>query len=553
MLQCVICNRLDLSLLLLTESPYSVLLMDTSPTSLLIIASLSLLIGCGLGYLIFRNFRKYIIAKAQEEAAELIQETQSDLELLKIEQQEKKAEIELELWTKSENELLKIEEKVEDLQALAEEKKKKLDDRHSVARGELKEHENQIKEKEKNLENANHQWQSRKEDLKALQGQIIEKILTVFQLNSAEVSQKIQSELEQESIKRAERFLEYYDEELKDTAEAQAKQILDAALDRFVRPYCSERGIGSVTLPDAAFYQSLNHPEIITALQTSCGCDIILDEGQSHVGVAGFDPVRRELTRRVLERLIKNRRDLTVNGITRLAEQTKKELFRQIQNDGDQIAKELKLTDLHPEIRQMMGSLRYRYSFTQNQYFHCGEVGWLAGLLASELGGDIKKSRRSGLLHDIGKSMDHAVDGGHAMIGADFIEKRGEKADIVHNVRAHHFDVTPSTPEAFIVIAADAISGARPGARRSTIESYNQKVTELQDIAHSFDGVTDCFVLNGGRECRVVVNSRKISDSVALDYSHKIAQRIESECSYPGHIKVVIVRETYVSESTAPK
>lgn len=513
----------------------------------------SLLLGLALGYLLFRSFRKFVISKAQEEAQDILQETQSELELKKIEQQEIKTEIELELWTKHEAALLKVEENIEELTAQVEEKKKKIDDRHSVARSELKDFENKLKEKEKEVEGQNKNWEQKKLELKNTQKQIIEKIQSVFQLNSNEITENLQKDLELESQRRSEKYLEYYDEELKDTSEAQAKHILDAALDRFARPYCAERGIGSVSLPDPAFYKSLNHPEIIEAIQKACGCDIILDEGQTHVGVAGFDPVRRELTRRVLERLIKSRRDINPGGITKISENIKKELFRQIQQDGDQIARELKITDMHPEIRQMMGSLRYRYSFTQNQYFHCGEVGWLAGLLASELGCDLKKSRRSGLLHDIGKSMDHAVDGGHAMIGADFIEKRGEKADIVHNVRAHHFDVTPNAPEAFLVIAADAISGARPGARRSTIESYNQKVTELQDIAHSFEGVTDCFVLNGGRECRVVVNSRKVSDSLALEYSHQIAARIESECSYPGSIKVVIVRETYVSESTTPK
>jgi ribonucrease Y len=199
----------------------------------------------------------------------------------------------------------------------------------------------------------------------------------------------------------------------------------------------------------------------------------------------------------------------------------------------------------------MMGSLRFRYSFTQNQYFHCGEVGWLAGLLAAELRGvDIKKARRSGMLHDLGKAMDHELEGGHAVIGADFIQKRNEAADVVHAVKAHHYDEQPSSDMAFLVIAADAISGARPGARRSTVESYNQKVTELEAIARSFDGVTDCYILSGGREVRVMVNSKKIDDTKALRLSHDIAERIENECNYPGQIKVVIVRETLVAEST---
>jgi ribonuclease Y len=177
-------------------------------------------------------------------------------------------------------------------------------------------------------------------------------------------------------------------------------------------------------------------------------------------------------------------------------------------------------------------------------------VGWLCGLLASELNLSIKQARRAGMLHDIGKSMDHAMDGGHAVIGADFIKSRNESPDVVHAVRAHHFDEAPSTDLAYLVIAADAISGARPGARRNTIESYNQKVSELEAIAKSFNGVDDCYVLSGGREVRIIANGKTLSDSKALDLSRNVAQRIEAEVTYPGQIKVVVVRSTHSQETT---
>jgi len=291
----------------------------------------------------------------------------------------------------------------------------------------------------------------------------------------------------------------------------------------------------------------------LTKIQDLTGCDIIVEPDNDMIGVAGFDPVRRELTRRVLERLLKEKKTITLEYIDRTYTNQKNELFKQIKHDGDSIAKELKLENMHPEVKQMMGSLRFRYSFTQNQYFHCGEVGWLCGLLSGELGIDVKIGKRSGVLHDIGKSMDHAVDGGHAVIGANFIAKRGESPEVVHNVRAHHYDETPNSVHAFLVIAADAMSGGRPGARRSTLETYAQKVTELQEIARSFEGVTDCYVLSGGRECRVYVNNKKISDRDALALSLKIAAQIEKECNYPGQIKVVVVRETIVQEHTMGK
>ncbi len=525
----------------------------TNSILILISTLLSLLVGGALGFLSFRSYRNRLLARAHEEAQEILENTQDDLDLLRIEQQEIKQEIELELWTRVEAELLKAEEKVEDLQILADDKKKKLDDKYSQLKNLMIQQENTLKDKEKLILAEQQKWNQKKAVALDLKKQFSEKIIERFSYKPEDIKKEIQEQLENETKRRAEKHLLELEEDLKDNAETQAKHILDVALDRFVRPYCAERGIGSVHLPDPGARKIFADPRINQTIQKACGCDIIIEDGQETIGVAGFDPVRRELTRRVLEKLIKNKRDLNPAGIERVAEQTRKELFKQIQQDGDTLARELKVPELHSEIKQMMGSLRYRYSFTQNQYFHCGEVGWLAGLLASELKANVKQARRSGLLHDIGKSMDHAMDGGHAMIGADFIEKRGEKVEIVHNVRAHHYDVTPNSDEAFLVIAADAISGARPGARRSTIETYNQKVSEIQDISMSFEGVTDCYVLNGGRECRVTVNSRKVNDVLALEYSKKIAERIEDECSYPGQIKVVVVRETSVAESTLSK
>jgi ribonuclease Y len=261
----------------------------------------------------------------------------------------------------------------------------------------------------------------------------------------------------------------------------------------------------------------------------------------------------------MLDRCVRDR-TLPPDRVRRHYEVCKKELFQQIKADGQKLVAELGLKNVHPEVISMMGCLRYRYSFTQNQYFHCAEVGWLCGLLASELGlttksreeggFDIFTARRSGLLHDLGKAMDHELDGGHAVIGAKFIEDRGEDPIVVHAVRAHHYDIEPTRPLDYLVIGADAISGARPGARRSTMESYSQKLIALDGIARSFKGVTDCFVLNGGRECRVLVDSRKVSDQDALQLSQEIAKKIEEECNYPGQIKIVVIRETLAAFST---
>ncbi|ASD63574.1 Rnase Y domain-containing protein [Bdellovibrio bacteriovorus] len=515
-------------------------------------AIIGIVAGGGLGWALHKFFRARTLRLAREEAQDILDEANEVIELRNLEEKERIQEIEMELWTKVEPEMLKSEGRIEDLQEVANEKKAKADAIVQEEKKKLQDREADVKVQEQALRGQEAELGKLKEAQKALNQELVQKLTERLGTSAEEFKTQLKNQMEEESRRRAARMIQETEADTKEHAESEAKRILSLVIDRFARPYCAERGIGAVNFPDAHIRKLFCDPagNNIKAVQDACGCDIIVEEGMEMVGVAGFDPVRRELTRRTLERIFKEKKNINPDFIRKIAENQKKELFKNIKHDGDSLAKELKLEGLNAEIRQMMGSLRYRYSFTQNQYFHCGEVGWLAGLMAAELGIDIKKARRVGMLHDIGKSMDHTVEGGHAVIGADFIAARGEAPDVVHAVKAHHFDEQPSTDHAFLVIAADAVSGARPGARRSTIESYNQKVSELQDIARSFSGVTDCFVLSGGRECRVMVNGKKVDDTQAMDLSRKIAARIEEECNYPGSIKVVVVRETVVTEQT---
>lgn len=512
-------------------------------------------LGVGLGWLAFRGLRNFRINGAQAEAQALLDEVAEYLELRALEEKELLQEIELELWTKSEEILLNHEEKIQELTDLVEEKKTRVEQTLQSHRQRALDFEKEILKQETTLKQLQESHRETTLSIKNLKHELSLKLSERSKVPLLEVKHQLISDLENEMRLWAQNWIDFQVSEANEHAEVRAKDILDSSLNRFMRAYCPERGIGAVHFPDSHIRNLFCNPQVenFKAIQESCGCDIIVDDTMDWVGVAGYDPVRRELTRRTLEKVFKEKKNINPEFIRRTAENQKKELFRQIRQDGENLARELRLENLHSEIKQMMGSLRYRYSFTQNQYFHCGEVGWLCGLLAADLNLDIKKARRSGMLHDIGKSMDHVMDGGHAVIGADFIAARGESSEVVHNVRAHHFDEQPSSDTAFLVIAADAISGARPGARRSTLESYNQKVTELQDIARSFDGVVDCIILNGGRECRVMVNGRRIDDSGTLDLSHKIARRIEEECSYPGQIKIVVVREILSSETTLGK
>lgn len=521
--------------------------------SVWIAAPVAVVLGAALGFFFYKLYRSSTIKSAQAEAQEILQEAKDAAELKLLEEKERIQEIETELWAKDEKAMLDVEERIEELQEIAQEKKQKADNIYSQERQKALQHETEVKKGEAEIQKQEDNLNQFRSSVREITEQMIEKLAQKIGVTRETAREQLITQLFTEAEKRGRELAQNIEDDMKEHSEQKAKRLLAIALDRFARPYCAERGISAVYFenPDQRRILVDAKGENLKTIEELTGCDIIVQDEMEMVGVAGFDPVRRELTRRLLERILKEKRPVTPDQIRKFAENQKRELLSQIKRDGDNLAKELKMEGLHPEIRQMMGSLRFRYSFTQNQYFHCGEVGWLAGLLASELGSvEIKKARRSGMLHDLGKAMDHEMDGGHAVIGADFIQKRSEAADVVHAVKAHHYDEQPSTDMAFLVIAADAISGARPGARRSTIESYNQKVTELENIARSFDGVTDCFILSGGREVRVLVNSRKVDDTQALKLSVEIAKRVEAECNYPGQIKVVVVRETVVSEST---
>ncbi len=363
--------------------------------------------------------------------------------------------------------------------------------------------------------------------------------------SEAGLKEQIEQKILQETQSLAQKNLQSLEEEAHLNSERDAKRLIGLTLNRFLRPYCSERGIGNVSFEREEQRQKVfgENRKTVSAIEKLCGVDIVYNETYQSATVMGFDPVRRELGRLVLEQVAKAQR-FEESHLDRIYQNCKKELFTRILRDGNRVSKELKILNFHEEIRNMLGALRYRYSFAQNQHFHVAEVGWLCGLLATELGLEAEDGRRAGVLHDIGKAMDHSRDGGHAVIGAEFIAERGEKSEIVHAVRAHHYDETPSTELAFLTIAADALSGARPGARRSTMDSYTQKMADLEKIGYSFEGVLGTYILSAGREIRVIVDESAVDDQKALSLSKQIANKIEDELNYPGLIKVTVVRET---------
>ena len=378
-----------------------------------------------------------------------------------------------------------------------------------------------------------------------------EKLTRQFSFDLEKMKKEIRSRLiksaESRGMNQAQKNLEEFEKDL----EKNTLRVLDQVISRFQRISCEERGIRPVYFKsNSLFRKMISHGRsYINLIEVECGVDIVVEEKESSFNVQGLDPVRREWTRLLLEGLAKKRR-IDKGIILSAVSQSKKDLFRKIKQDGNRICNALKLKNVPFEVRNMLGALRYRYSFAQNQHFHCEEVGWLCGLLMSEWGDSVNTGRQAGLFHDIGKAMDHAQSGGHAVIGADFIQKHGIDPKIVYAVRAHHNDVSPTDYLDFLVITADAISGSRPGARRSTEDSYNQKISSMEKIGKSFKEVQDIYVMNAGREIRVIVNAEQVNDRRALEVSKKVAQRIEEECSYPGWVKVTVVRTTQTHQMT---
>ena len=364
-------------------------------------------------------------------------------------------------------------------------------------------------------------------------------------LDEEALKQDVKKELNQKWIKEIRNHIEEETKQNKENLQKNSLFYLNLVLNRFDRSYCPERGIPPVN------FKSLKHIEKVVGkdniylnqIEKECGVDIVINKESLQALVFGIDPVRRELGRWVLKELSRFSK-IKPAVLSKLVHSVKRKLFSKIRSDGRKMCKKLKLSYVSPEVQNMMGALRYRYSFAQNQYFHCEEVSWLCGLFNAELGLPLKKAQRSGLFHDIGKAMDHAVEGNHAVIGAEFISKHGESQDVVHAVRAHHYDEVPQSPLAYLVIVADSISGSRPGARRFTEDSYNQKMEILEQIIESFDNIKEAYIMSAGREMRVIVDSEKVSDALAIDLSRQIAAKVEKECSYPGLIKVTVVRHS---------
>ena len=463
--------------------------------------------------------------EAQAQKKELLLQGQNDL-------YSQKRELENE-FKEREREAKQRERKLDEMGGRLEEKLEKAQAREL----DLLSAEKELARKERQLE----------ENEEFLQGRIDEqerKLTEIAGMTREEAQKRLFAEIESRTRHESAKMIRHIETEARETADRKAKQILSSVIQRYAGEYVNDQTVTAVALPSEDMKGRIIGREgrNIRALEAATGVDLIIDDTPETVVLSAYSPLRRQVAKMALERLIQDGRihPARIEDVVKKCEQ---ELETQIREVGEQATFDAGVHGIAPEIIRLLGQLRYRTSFTQNVLQHSVEVSALCGMLAAELGMDIKKAKRAGLLHDLGKAVDHEVEGPHALIGADIAKKHNESHEIVHAIAAHHEDVRPSTALAVLVQAADAISGARPGARKELLQNYVKRLEELEGIALGFEGVTKAYAIQAGREIRVMVNSDSVDDDATYMLCKEIAQKIESDLTYPGQIRVTVIRE----------
>ena len=506
---------------------------------------LTYVLAVGVGFLGYYLLTKIRVSKANVDAAKIVEEatvkadnivkeatldakTQAYEYKLEAEKEIKEQRVEV---TKFENKLLQREQNI---------------DRRDIA----------LQGKEDVLDDRAKQLEKRSEELGKLEAQLKEQIDAkivelekIAKMSANEAKQELFKQVEQKMTNEVTAYIKDKEEEAKSKASLIAKDIIAAAINRYSQEETIERTVNVVALPSEEMKGRIIGREgrNIKAIESATGVELIIDDTPEAITISCFDPIRREIARLSLETLIRDGR-IQPGRIEEVVQKTKNELNEVIQKAGEDAIFELGLSRVNKEIVMMIGKLKYRTSYGQNALQHSLEVAHFAGMMAAELGLNQQLARRAGLLHDLGKAVDHEMEGSHVELGAKFAKKYGENATVVNAIESHHGDVEPTSVISILVAAADTLSAARPGSRSETIENYIQRLEKLEEISKSFEGVDKVFAIQAGREIRVIVKPDKIDDLASHRLAREIKEKIENELTYPGHIKVTVIREIRANE-----
>ncbi|MBQ8415473.1 MAG: ribonuclease Y [Clostridia bacterium] len=501
---------------------------------LIVAAAAALVIGLGVGFLIRKSIGEKKIGSAEKEAKRILDDSQKDAEAKKKE--------------------LLLEGKEEVLRLRNETERELKERRSEVSRQErrLNQKEEALDKKTETLERKNEQLDEKLKANDALREEIsvvLSKHLTRLEEISGYTAEQAKMELldrvESEARHEMAQRLDELESQFKDEADAKARNLLSLAIQRCAADHVTEATISAVALPNEEMKGRIIGREgrNIQKLETLTGVELIIDDTPETIAISGFDPVRREVARLALEKLIADGR-IHPARIEEMVEKSRKEVDAVIKQAGERATFEVRVHGIHPDLIKLLGRLRYRTSYGQNVLQHSIEVAWLAGIMADELGVDGTAARRAGLLHDIGKAFPQDMEGSHVELGVNALKKYKENPEIIHAVEAHHNDVEPHTIIAVLVQAADAVSAARPGARREDMENYIKRLQKLEEVAVGFRGVEKAFAIQAGREIRVMVKPEIVSDEDMKLIAREMAKKIEDEVKYPGQIKLNLIRET---------
>jgi len=489
-----------------------------------------LMVGIGIGYILKQILVEKALDREKVEADRII-----------IEAGKRSSEIELE----AKNQALQILQEVEAEVTRRRSELNREEDRLQKRREEMDIRADRLEKREQALNKRQSALDKRANELEKLHEQEIEELQRISQMDLEEARTVLLAEVEKDARADMARIIRQIEAEAREDGESRARSLITTAIQRIASEHVTEVTTSVVALPGDEMKGRIigRNGRNIHAFEQAAGVDVIVDDTPEAVTISCFDPVRREVARRALEKLVSDGR-IHPAHIEKVLKTEQKEVERIIAEAGEQAAFDAGVSGLHPEILKMIGRLKFRTSYGQNQLAHAVETARIAAMIAAELGANVEVAKTGALLHDIGKAMDHSVEGTHAQIGAEFVKRYGINAKVVNAIASHHHESEQETVEAVIVETADAISGARPGARRESLEQYIKRVRALEDIANSFKGVSQSYALQAGREVRIFVRPEEVDDLESIRLARDIARNIEETMQYPGQIKVTVIRET---------